>query len=124
MIYGIGTDIFDVKRMKSAMDKDPGFCKSVLSEAEIAYCEKLKFRHQHFAARFSAKEAFLKALGTGWREGISFPDIEVYHDELGKPHIRLHRKAEEKARQLGISRIHVSLSHSRELATAMVILEQ
>jgi len=124
MIYGIGTDIFGVDRMKAAMDKDPGFCESIFSKEEIAYCEKLRFKHQHFAARFSAKEAFLKALGTGWRDGISFTDIEVYHDELGKPYIRLHKKAEERAMHLGISRIHLSLSHNKEIATAMVVLEQ
>jgi holo-[acyl-carrier protein] synthase len=83
----------------------------------------MKNKYQNYAARFSAKEAFMKAVGTGWRFGIRFLDIDVYHDEYGKPLIRLHGKAEELAHTERISKIHVSLSHVKEMATAIVIVE-
>lgn len=124
MIYGIGTDIFDVRRMKRAMDQDSGFLESVFTSDEIAYCIRLKNGHQNFAARFSAKEAFLKALGIGWRNGISFREIEIFNDEMGKPNIRLTGTSREIAEANGISAIHVSLSHSADYATAYVILEK
>ena len=106
------------------MEKDIGFREKIFTEGEIAYCEKMKNKYQNYAARFSAKEAFLKAIGTGWRFGIRFADIEIYHDEFGKPLIRLTGKAEELVLRDGISKIHVSLSHLKEMATAVVILEK
>jgi holo-[acyl-carrier protein] synthase len=124
MIYGIGTDIFEVSRIKAVMEQDKGFLTDVFTEGEIAYCGEMKHMEQHYAVRFSAKEAFLKALGTGWRFGIKFTDIEIVNDELGKPHIRLYGKADEQVRKERISAIHVSLSHVKELATAIVILEK
>ena len=90
---------------------------------KLPIANQKKNKVQHFAARFSAKESFLKAIGTGWRFGIRFADIEVFNDELGKPHIRVFGKAEELLKNLGISKIHVSLSHLKETATAIVILE-
>ena len=124
MVYGIGTDIIEVSRIKAVMEKDIGFREKIFTEGEIAYCEKMKNKYQNYAARFSAKEAFLKAIGTGWRFGIRFADIDVYHDEYGKPLIRLTGKAEELALRDGISKIHVSLSHLKEMATAVVIVEK
>ena len=124
MIHGIGTDIIEVHRIKDVMDRDIGFLENIFTKDEIAYCDKMKLKQQHYAARFSAKEAFMKALGTGWRYGITFADIEVYHDSLGNPYIRLHGKAAELAKQKGITSIHVSLSHTKELATALVVLEK
>ena len=123
MIYGIGTDIIEVARIMKIMQKDIGFREKIFSAGEIAYCETKKFKYENYAARFSAKEAFMKSIGTGWRFGIRFADIEVYHDEFGKPLIRLHGKAEELSRSEGISKIHVSLSHLKEIATAIVIAE-
>lgn len=123
MIYGIGTDIIEVSRIKAVMERDIGFREKIFTTGEIEYCEKMKNKQQNYAARFSAKEAFLKAIGTGWRFGIRFADIDVYHDELGKPHIRLYGKAEELVNKEGITNIHVSLSHVKEMATAVVILE-
>ena len=123
MIYGIGTDIIEVSRIKAVMEKDIGFRDKIFTEGEIAYCEKMRHKEQNYAARFSAKEAFLKAIGTGWRFGIRFADIDVYHDELGKPHIRLYGKADELVKKEGITGMHVSLSHVKEMATAVVILE-
>jgi len=123
MIYGIGTDIIEVSRIKTVMERDIGFREKIFTEGEITYCEKMKNKYQNYAARFSAKEAFLKAIGTGWRFGIRFADIDVYHDDFGKPLIHLTGKAEELALREGITKIHVSLSHLKEIATAVVILE-
>jgi len=124
MIYGIGTDIIEVSRIHAVMEKDIGFREKIFTSGEIAYCETKKHKYENYAARFSAKEAFMKAIGTGWRFGIRFADIDVYHDEFGKPLIRLFGKAEELAKIEGISKIHVSLSHVKEIATAIVIVEK
>ena len=86
--------------------------------------KRRKHKYENYAARFSAKEAFLKAIGTGWRFGIRFADIEVYHDEYGKPMIRLYGKAEQLSKDEGISKIHVSLSHLKDMATAIVVVEK
>ena len=123
MIYGIGTDIIEVSRIHTVMEKDIGFREKIFTAGEIAYCETKKHKFENYAARFSAKEAFLKAIGTGWRFGIRFADIDVYHDEYGKPLIRVYGKAEELVKNEGISKIHVSLSHLKEMATAVVIVE-
>ena len=123
MIYGTGTDIIEVSRIKSVMERDIGFREKIFTPGEIAYCETKKHKYENYAARFSAKEAFLKAIGTGWRFGIRFADIDVYHDEYGKPLIKLTGKAEQLAKDERISKIHVSLSHLKEMATAIVIVE-
>jgi holo-[acyl-carrier protein] synthase len=124
MIFGIGFDNFEVCRIKAAIEKDTGFLNDIFTDDEIAYCEKLNSKHQNYAARFSAKEAFMKALGTGWRYGIRFTDISVFNDELGKPNILLSGKAKELVLQNGISNVHVTLSHSKSMAIALVILEK
>jgi holo-[acyl-carrier protein] synthase len=124
LIYGTGTDIIEVSRIQKAMERNIGFRDKIFTPDEIKYCEEKKNKYQHYAARFSAKEALLKAMGTGWRLGIRFADIEVYHDEFGKPLIRLTGKAKEHAIQEGLKKIHVSLSHLKELATAIVIIEK
>jgi len=123
LIYGTGIDIIEVSRVQKAMERDIGFREKIFTPHEISYCEAKKNKAQHYAARFSAKESFLKAIGTGWRFGIRFADIEIFNDELGQPHIRVSGKAEELLKNLGISKIHVSLSHLKEMATAVVILE-
>ena len=123
MIYGIGTDIIEVDRIARVMERDLGFREKIYTADEIAYCESMKNKYQHYAARFSAKEALMKAIGTGWRFGIRFADIEVFHDDLGQPHIRLTGKAKELADTEAFSKIHVSLSHVKQLATAVVIIE-
>lgn len=123
MVYGVGTDLIEVSRIKTVMEKDLGFREKIFTEGEILYCEQKKYKYENYAARFSAKEAFLKAIGTGWRFGIRFADIDLYHDEFGKPLIRLTGKADELARREGISKIHVSLSHIKETASAIVVVE-
>lgn len=123
MIYGIGTDIIEVPRIEKALSRDIGFRDKIFTPGEIAYCESKKNKYQHYAARFSAKEAFLKAVGTGWRFGIRIAEIGVFHDELGKPQIEVKGKAKELTDSLSVSKIHVSLSHLKEMATAVVIIE-
>lgn len=124
MIYGIGIDIIEVSRIQAVMEKDIGFREKIFTPGEIEYCETKKHKHENYAARFSAKEAFMKAIGTGWRFGIRFADIDIHHDEYGKPLISLSGKAEELAVREKISKIHVSLSHLKEMATAIVIVEK
>jgi holo-[acyl-carrier protein] synthase len=124
MIYGIGTDIIEVARIQKAMERNANFGGKIFTTGEIAYCDPMKNKYQHYAVRFSAKEAFLKAIGTGWRLGISFSDIDVYHDKYGKPLIRLTGKAAEFAEKEGISMIYVSLSHIKETACAVVVVER
>lgn len=97
--------------------------ENLFTSGEISYCRSKRDAAQFFAARFAAKEAFLKALGTGQRDGISFGDVEVVNDSLGKPALVLHRTAREKAEHIGITHMHLSLSHIKDYATAMVTLE-
>ena len=123
VIKGVGTDIIEVERMQKRLNEDPGFIKSIFTEHEIDYCESQKFKAQNFAARFAAKEAFFKALGTGWRNGMTFREIEVKNDELGKPFIVLNGKAKEYFDKQALNHIHVSLSHTQQYALAMVLIE-
>jgi holo-[acyl-carrier protein] synthase len=123
MIYGIGTDIIEVERIRGFIAKGDAFKQRVFTEQEMAYSDSHRDPAPFYAARFSAKEAFVKALGTGFTNGIGFNQIEVYHVELGKPEIRLTGKAKEIAEEKGISRIHVSISHVKEWANAVVVLE-
>jgi holo-[acyl-carrier protein] synthase len=124
MIHGIGTDNIEVRRIRDIIEKDEDFLSEIFTESEIDYCKKMNHKEEHYAARFSAKEAFMKALGTGWRYGIRFADIGVFHDELGKPHLELSGKADEMVKKEGISSMHVSLSHTKSMASAFVILEK
>ena len=124
MIFGTGIDIIEVTRIQKVLERGIGFKEKVFTRGEIDYCEEKKNKYQHYAARFSAKEAFLKAIGTGWRFGIGFTDIEVYHDEFGRPLIRLYGKAEEHVKNNKITQVHVSLSHLKETACAVVVLEK
>lgn len=122
MVVGIGTDIFEVKRIKERITKEPSFIKGIYTENEITYCEKLRFKEQHYAARYAAKEAFLKAIGTGWRNGIKFNEIEILNDELGKPEIKLTGKAREIVKSIKGDSVHISLSHTKDLAIAFIII--
>lgn len=122
MIVGVGCDIIEIERIALAI-KSESFIRRVFTAEEAAYCQR---RGQQaaasFAARFAAKEAVLKALGTGLREG-SLQEIAVDNDGLGKPLVQLSGHFAMLAKQLGVKNIQISLSHSRELATAYVIME-
>lgn len=124
MILGIGFDLIEVARIAKQVDSDSRFKEKIFSPAEIEYCESCGVnKAQHYAARFAAKEAFFKAIGSGYRRGLAFSEITIINDELGKPIIRLSGKTADHARQNQFGGIHVSLSHLRELAGAVVIIE-
>lgn len=123
MILGIGTDLIEVARIKKNLD-NANFLKKVFTAKELELSEFKQSKEQSLAARFAAKEACMKALGTGWTEGISFHEIEILNDEQGTPIVRLMGKALQKARDLEVKVIHATLSHIKDLATATVILEK
>ena len=125
MVLGLGTDMIEVKRVERLASKGESYLEGIFTTGEIAYCDSKRFSAQHLAARFAAKEAFLKALGTGWREGIRFVDIEIHHTDQGAPKIHLTGKAKEILTALSASPyyISVSMSHLKEYATATVIIE-
>lgn len=124
MIYGIGTDLVDVERIAERLEKNAGFKELVFSADEIIYCEARAFKHEHYAARFAAKEAFLKALGTGWAKGTAFNEIEIFNDEEGKPEFKFHGLTAETVAKLGAIKVFVSLSHTKTMAVAMVLVER
>ena len=123
MIFGIGTDLIEVARIAEKMEKKAGFKELVFSADEIIYCEARTFKYEHYAARFAAKEAFLKALGTGWRSGTAFNEIEIYNDEEGKPELRFHGITATTVSELKLGKVLVSLSHLKTMACAMVVIE-
>ncbi len=108
--------------MKIRLEKQPSFVQGVFTENEMNYCNQFKNKAQKFAARYAAKEAFLKALGTGWRDGITFKDIEITNNDLGKPDIRLSGISKKIADKLGVTEIHLSISHTKELVIAFVTI--
>ncbi|MGN7822622.1 holo-ACP synthase [Chitinophaga sp. 22536] len=123
MIVGIGTDITDVTRIAEKLAKGSGFRDLVFTPQEIAYCEQQASPQESYAARFAAKEAFLKALGTGWGNGgVNFCEIEIRNDAAGKPELFL-LTDNPRYTSLGVKKIWVSLSHEKNAAVAMVILE-
>ena len=121
MITGIGTDIAETDRIAKAIEKEQGFRELVFSKNEIAYCEPKTNKYQHYAARFAAKEAFFTAMGTGWKNGTAFNEVETVNNENGKPELKLLGKT---AISIGVMKIHVSLSHIKSTATAVVVVEQ
>ena len=124
MIFGIGTDIADCNRVGSIYAKHGHhFVKNILTPAELERMAQIKDPKEFIAGRWAAKEAFSKALGTGMCAECAFVEIEVLSDERGKPFVKLYAATAETAKRLGITRIHVSISHERELATAFVVLE-
>lgn len=123
MIIGTGIDLIEVERVKTLVDKGEQTKARFFHSGEIAYCEAQTNYAESYAVRFAAKEALFKGLGTGWRDGMGWNEIEIRLDELGKPELFLHGAAHAKASLLGIQKIHVSLSHLKDLAIAMVVLE-
>lgn len=124
MIYGIGIDIAAIDRFQRFLNEDNNaLLERIFTPAEQTACRSRKDRASCLAARFAAKEAFLKAMGTGLREGISWQDIEVVNDALGKPELILSGKAAEMFHTKGLSNSLLSLSHDGGHAVAMVVLE-
>ena len=124
MVFGIGTDIIEIQRVAEKLRRTEGLKKRVFTPREIAYCESKAKSAQHFAARFAAKEAFLKAIGTGWRGGYRFVDIEILNNEQGKPELVVQGKVKDFCMENGITGFHVTLSHIKDLAKAVVVLEK
>jgi holo-[acyl-carrier protein] synthase len=124
MIKGIGIDSIEIARIdRIRREYGDRFLSRVFTSAEQAYVSRFHAPQVPLAARFAAKEACLKALGTGLIPGVRWQDIEVVNNEAGKPALVLHGGAEKKLRQLQAGTVHLSLTHSKEMATAVVILE-
>jgi holo-[acyl-carrier protein] synthase len=125
VIISVGIDIIEVRRVRETIERTPRFAGRVFTEAERAYCESRgAVAAQHYAARFAAKEAALKALQTGWSGGISWQDIEVSAKESGAPIILFHGRARELYDQSGATSAHLSIAHTTEHAVAEVVLEK
>jgi holo-[acyl-carrier protein] synthase len=124
MIVGSGIDIAEVRRIAEAIERHGlRFLNRVFTEGEIAYCDSKANRIERYAARFAAKEAGMKAIGTGWNHGVRWKDIEVCRQPGGRPTIAFHGKAAEFAAKLGTKNVALSISHTTEQAIAQVILE-
>lgn len=126
MILGIGIDVCEVARIERALDARGGarFRARVFTAGEAAYCERRgRTAGQSYAATFAAKEAALKALGTGWSEGLTWHDVEVLHEASGAPRLALHGEARALARRRRLTRAHLTLSHAGAVAVAVVVLE-
>lgn len=124
MIVGTGVDIAEVSRVEAAIRRrGRRLLERVFTPAEIRYCEARKNKFERYAARFAAKEAAMKALGTGWRRGIRWRDIEISNLASGQPTLAFCGRAADIARKLGAERISLSLSHAKDLVIAQVILE-
>ena len=125
MIVSIGIDIVEVYRIRDTISRTPRFLDRVFTPKERAYCEgKEAAAFQSFAGRFAAKEAFLKALRTGWRGKITWHDVEVVSDEKGVPYLSITGEAKEIMTKHGATHVHVSISHTTDHAVAQVILER
>jgi holo-[acyl-carrier protein] synthase len=123
-IIGVGTDIIECLRIAQMIDRHGElFIRRVYTDHEIAYCSTKKAATQHYAGRWAAKEAVLKALGTGWVRGISWRDVEVRHKPGGAPTVALRGGAKEVLERSGITRMHISISHCRSHAIAYAIAE-
>ena len=121
-VVGIGTDIIECLRIAQMIERHGElFLTRVYTPHEIEYCSARKAATQHYAGRFAAKEAVLKALGTGWTRGIHWSDIEVRNEMGGKPRIALSGGAREMCGKLGITEMHISISHCRTHATAYAL---
>jgi holo-[acyl-carrier protein] synthase len=124
MIVGTGVDLAEVPRIRASIERfGARFIERIYTPAEIAYVERKANRYERYAARFAAKEAGMKAIGTGWRHGVRWQDFEVANLPSGKPTLRLHGVAGRVADKLGVRNVSLSLTHTAELGMAHVILE-
>lgn len=124
MVLGLGTDLIEIERVQASMDRfGERFLDRVFTEGEIAYCMRKKQSAESFAARFAAKEAGAKALGTGISRGVSWKEIEVRREIGQRPTLHFSGRAQELANAMGVRRVQLSLSHSRTLAMAVALVE-
>jgi holo-[acyl-carrier protein] synthase len=124
MIVGTGVDLAEVPRIRASIERyGQRFIERIYTPGEIAYVERKANKYERYAARFAAKEAGMKAIGTGWRRGVRWKDFEVANLPTGRPTLRLHGVAAQVALRLGVQNISLSLTHTAETAMAQVILE-
>ena len=124
MILGTGTDLAEVPRIRRSIENyGDRFLQRIYTEAEIVYSMSKANSSERLAARFAAKEAGMKAIGTGWRRGVTWKDFEVMNEPSGRPTLRLTGAALAIAAKMGVQRISISLTHTREMAFAVVLLE-
>jgi holo-[acyl-carrier protein] synthase len=124
VILGSGVDLCEVPRIEAAVARyGSRFLERIFTPREIDYAERKANRFERYAARFAAKEAGMKALGTGWTGGIAWRDFEVFNLPSGRPTLTFHGRAAEVAANLGVRHVALSLTHTKEQALAMVILE-
>ncbi len=121
-IIGIGIDIIEVKRIKQALDRQPKIAAKLFTPGELSNCQARSYQYEELAGRFAAKEALLKAIGIGWRRGVKFPEIEVSNEKSGKPYITVFGRVKEFTDRLGVKEIFLTITHTRDLAMAQVIL--
>jgi holo-[acyl-carrier protein] synthase len=125
MIHGIGTDFIEVSRIDKILQRwGDRFTGRVYSLDEINYCQNKAFPAMHYAARFAAKESFLKSLGIGLGMGVKLREIEVINNTQGRPVLKIHQRIKDNLDKLGITAMHISITHTREHAHAIVILEK
>jgi len=124
LIVGLGIDIAEVDRIKAAIERhgEP-FLRRVYTQREREYCERFKNKYERYAGRFAAKEATMKALGTGWSRGVRWVDVEVVRQSGGRPTISLQGEAAKVASALGVERVALSITHTAAQAFAQVIFE-
>jgi holo-[acyl-carrier protein] synthase len=124
MVLGLGTDLIETGRVQQSIDRfGDRFLERIFSPGEIAYCKRKKNAAESFAARFAAKEAGAKALGTGISRGVTWREFEVKREASGRPSLHLSGRAAELSGAMGVKRIQLSLTHSRDLAMAVVVVE-
>jgi holo-[acyl-carrier protein] synthase len=124
MVLGLGTDLIEIERVQQSLDRfGERFMQKVFTAGEVAYCQRKKHAAESFAARFAAKEAAAKALGTGISRGISWKEIEVRRQPGERPTLHLSGRAAERADAMGVRHLQLSLTHSRDVAMAVVIAE-
>jgi holo-[acyl-carrier protein] synthase len=124
VIVGMGIDIAEVDRIKAAIERHgEAFLRRVYTQREREYCEKFKNKYERFAGRFAAKEATMKALGTGWSRGVRWVDVEVVRQSGGRPTIALYGEAAKVSSTLGVERVALSITHTSAQAFAQVIFE-
>ena len=120
-IVGIGIDLVEVERIERAARKRKSFLQKIYDEREIKLSDRGALRYEELAGRFAAKESILKVLKTGWRRGVTFNEVVILNHPTGAPYVELKGRAKEVAESLGIKEIHVSISHTKELAIGMAI---
>jgi holo-[acyl-carrier protein] synthase len=124
MIVGMGIDVAEVKRIEAVIDSQKErFLRRVYTLDEVAYCERFKNKYERYAGRFAAKEAAMKALGTGWSRGVRWVDVEVVRQRGGRPTVSLKGEAKKIAEAMGVKNIALSITHTAEQAIAQVIFE-